>query len=175
MQGKGIYNMDMEHSLVIVKPDAMQRGLMSEVIARLERRGLRFIGMKLIQVDRALAERHYGEHKGKPFYDGLVSYITSSPVVVAAVEGPAQEIDGDTGEPREGTGAVAIIRSTVGATNPAAAAPGTIRGDYGLMIGRNLVHASDSPENGRREVEIFFDAAELVSWDRDLDDWILEA
>ena len=166
--------MEMEHSLVIVKPDAMQRGLMSEVLGRLERRGLRFIGMKLIQVDRELAERHYAEHEGKPFYEGLVNYITSSPVVVAAVEGPAQEIDSDTGDPKPGSGACAIIRSTVGATNPAAAAPGTIRGDFGLTIGRNLVHASDSPESGRREVGIFFDRSELVSHPRDLDGWIFE-
>jgi nucleoside-diphosphate kinase len=166
--------MEMERSLVIVKPDAMQRGLMSEVLGRLERRGLRFIGMKLIRVDRALAERHYAEHQGKGFYEGLVGYITSSPVVVAAVEGPAQEIDRDTGEPRPGSGACAIIRSTVGATNPAMAVPGTIRGDYGLTIGRNLVHASDSPASGRREVGIFFDESELVSHGRALDGWILE-
>lgn len=166
--------MDMERSLVIVKPDAMQRGLMSEVIGRLERRGLRFVGMKLMQVDRELAGRHYAEHEGKPFYDGLVDYITSSPVVVAAIEGPAQETDGDTGEAKAGTGCCAIIRSTVGATNPAAAAPGTIRGDFGLTIGRNLVHASDSPASGQREVGIFFDDAELISYERDLDGWIFE-
>lgn len=173
-RGKGIEQMEMEQSLVIVKPDAMQRGLMSEVLGRLERRGLRFVGMKLVQVDRALAEQHYGEHVGKPFYEGLVSYITSSPVVVAAIEGPAQEIDSDTGEPKEGTGCCAIIRSTVGATNPAAAAPGTIRGDFGLTIGRNLVHASDSPESGKREVGIFFSEDELLSYERDLDGWIFE-
>ena len=172
--GKGIDKMEMEQSLVIVKPDAMQRGLMSEVIGRLERRGLRFVGMKLMQVDRALAEQHYGEHVGKPFYEGLVSYITSSPVVVAAIEGPAQEIDSDTNEPKPGSGACAIIRSTVGATNPATAAPGTIRGDFGLTIGRNLVHASDSPASGRREVGIFFDQSELLSYERDLDGWIFE-
>ena len=166
--------MEMEHSLVIVKPDAMQRGLMSEVLGRLERRRLRFIGMKLIQVDRELAERHYAEHEGKPFYERLVNYITSSPVVVAAIEGPAQEIDSDTGDPKPGSGTCAIIRSTVGATNPADATPGTIRGDFGLTIGRNLVHASDSPESGRREVGIFFDQSELLAYDRDLDGWILE-
>ena len=166
--------MEMERSLVIVKPDAMERGLMSEVLGRLERRGLRFVGMKLIQVSRDLAMTHYAEHEGKPFYDGLVDYITSSPVVVAAIEGPAQEIDGDTGEPKDGSGACAIIRSTVGATNPALAAPGTIRGDFGLTIGRNLVHASDSPASGRREVGIFFDEDELLTYDRDLDDWIFE-
>jgi len=166
--------METEQSLVIVKPDAMQRGLMSEVIGRLERRGLRFVGMKLMQVDRSLAEQHYGEHVGKPFYDGLVSYITSSPVVVAAIEGPAQEIDKDTNEPKPGSGTCAIIRSTVGATNPATAAPGTIRGDFGLTIGRNLVHASDSPKSGRREVGIFFDQSELLSYERDLDGWIFE-
>ena len=166
--------METEQSLVIVKPDAMQRGLMSEVLGRLERRGLRFVGMKLMQVDRALAEQHYGEHVGKPFYEGLVSYITSSPVVVAAIEGPAQELDRDTGEPKSGSGCCAIIRSTVGATNPATAAPGTIRGDFGLTIGRNLVHASDSPKSGEREVGIFFGEAELLSYGRDLDGWIFE-
>jgi nucleoside-diphosphate kinase len=166
--------MEMERSLVIVKPDAMQRGLMSEVLGRLERRGLRFVGMKLMQVDRQLAEQHYAEHQGKPFYEGLVSYITSTPVVVAAIEGPARETDRDTGEPKAGSGACAIIRSTVGATNPAIAAPGTIRGDFGLTIGRNLVHASDSPASGRREVAIFFDEGELLTYERDLDGWILE-
>ncbi len=166
--------MDMERSLVIVKPDAMQRGLMSEVLGRLERRGLRFVGMKLIQVSRELAEQHYAEHAGKPFYEGLVSYITSTPVVVAAIEGPAQNMDRENGKPDEKSGACAIIRSTVGATNPAVATPGTIRGDFGLTIGRNLVHASDSPASGRREVALFFSDSELVSYDRDLDGWILE-
>ena len=166
--------MEMEQSLVIVKPDAMQRGLMSAVLGRLERRGLCFVGLKLMQVDRALAEQHYAEHVGKPFYEGLVSYITSTPVVVAALAGPAQELDKDTGEPKPGSGCCAIIRSTVGATNPAAAAPGTIRGDYGLTIGRNLVHASDSPASGRREVAIFFAEGELLSYGRELDGWIFE-
>ena len=148
--------MEMERSLVIVKPDAMQRGLMSEVLGRLERRGLRFAGLKLMQVTRELAEQHYAEHKGKPFFEGLVSYITSTPVVVAAVEGPAQEIDKDTGEPRPGTGTCAIIRNTVGATNPAAAAPGTIRGDYARSVEANVIHGSDSDESAEREIRRFF-------------------
>src|SRR5687768_1537220 len=136
----------MERTLVLIKPDAMQRGLAGEILARLERRGLRIAGLKLLQVDRALAERHYGEHVGKSFYEGLVSYITASPIVAAAFEG---------------TGAVEAVRSTMGKTNPREAAPGTIRGDFGLEIGRNLIHGSDSPESASREVELFFEPSEL--------------
>ncbi len=150
---------EQERTLVIVKPDAMQRGLIGEIIGRLERRGLKLEGLKLLQVDRALAERHYAEHEGKPFYEGLVSYITACPVVVAVFAG---------------TGAIATVRSTVGATNPANAAPGTIRGDLGLEVGRNLIHASDGPESAQREVGFFFAREELHSWGRDTDRWISE-
>ncbi len=150
---------EQERTLVIVKPDAMQRGLIGEIIGRLERRGLRLEGLKLLQVDRALAERHYAEHEGKPFYEGLVSYITACPVVVAVFAG---------------TGAIATVRSTVGATNPANAAPGTIRGDLGLEVGRNLIHASDGAESARREIGLFFAREELHSWGRDTDRWISE-
>lgn len=151
--------MEMERSLVIVKPDAMQRGLMAEILGRFERRGLRFVGMKLMQVDRPLAERHYVEHQGKGFYEGLLDYITASPVVVAAIEGPD---------------AIQAIRSTVGSTNPVAAVPGTIRGDFGMTVGRNLVHASDKPETGQREVALFFDDSELLSYERSADRWVFE-
>ena len=149
----------MERTLVLIKPDAMQRGIAGEIIARLERRGLRIAGLKLLQVDRALAERHYGEHVGKPFYEGLVSYITACPIVAAVFEG---------------TGAVEAVRATVGATNPRAAAPGTIRGDYGIEIGRNLIHASDSTDSAAREVALFFDAAELTAYERAIDPWVFE-
>ena len=149
----------MERTLVLVKPDAMQRGLAGEILARLERRGLRIVGLKLMQVDRALAERHYGEHAGKPFYEGLVGYITACPIVAAVLEG---------------TDAVEAVRSSMGKTNPRDAAPGTIRGDFGLEIGRNLIHGSDSPASAEREVALFFDAKELQSYRRDVDKWVFE-
>jgi nucleoside-diphosphate kinase len=149
----------MERTLIIVKPDAVQRGLIGGVLSRLEARGLRFVGLKLIAVDEALARRHYGEHEGKPFFAGLIGYITSSPVVVGVLEGRQ---------------AVAVVRATVGATNPVAAAPGTIRGDWGLEIGRNLIHASDSVETAEREVALFFRPEELIDYERATDRWIFE-
>ncbi len=151
--------MAVEQTLVIIKPDGVQRGLVGEVIARLERRGLKIVAMRLRQIDRAMAERHYGEHEGKPFYASLVDYIVSGPVVTMVLEGPE---------------AIAVTRSTVGATRPAEAAPGTIRGDFGLMVGRNLIHASDKPESAEREVAHFFGDAPPVAYARDLDRWILE-
>ncbi|HEY7465172.1 MAG TPA: nucleoside-diphosphate kinase [Dehalococcoidia bacterium] len=149
----------MERTLVLIKPDAMQRGLATEILHRLERRGLRIAGLKLLQVDRALAERHYGEHVGKPFYEGLVGYITSFPIIAAVFEG---------------TGAVEAVRATMGKTNPREAAPGTIRGDFGLEIGRNLVHGSDSLESAAREVALFFTPDELLDVRRDVDPWVFE-
>jgi len=149
----------LERSLVLVKPDGVQRALVGEIIARLERRGLRLAGAKFMQVSTALAEEHYAEHKGKPFYNGLVEYITSAPVMAMAWEGP---------------NAVAAIRQTMGATRPTEAAPGTIRHDFGLEVGRNLTHASDKPETGEREVALWFKAEELVSWSRDIDKWVFE-
>ncbi len=149
----------MEKSLIILKPDAVQRGLIGQIITRLEQRGLKFMGMKLMQVSPELAQSHYGEHEGKPFFGALVSYITSSPVVVIAIQGK---------------NVVQTIRNTVGATNPMNAAPGTIRGDFGLEIGRNLIHASDSPESGEAEVSRFFDANDLITWERNTDAWIHE-
>jgi len=148
-----------ERSLVLVKPDGVQRGLVGEVIARLERRGLLFAGAKFMKVSRALAEEHYGIHKGKPFYEGLIAYITSAPVMAMVWEGP---------------NAVAAIRQTMGATRPLEAAPGTIRHDFALEVGRNLTHASDSPENGAKEVALWFKPEELVHWQRAVDPWIFE-
>ncbi len=149
----------MEKTLVIVKPDGMQRGLCGEVLSRLERRGLKIVGLKLLWIDEALARRHYAVHQGKAFFPGLVSYISSSPVVVAVFEGPS---------------AVAAARQAIGATNPVEAAPGSIRGDLGLSIGRNLVHGSDSPEAAQKEIALFFPEDELVAYSRDADRWILE-
>jgi nucleoside-diphosphate kinase len=149
-----------ERTLIIVKPDAVQRGLTGEIVRRFENRGLRMIGMKFMQIDRALAAKHYGIHEGKPFYEDLLNYITSGPVVVIAYEG---------------TAAIKIARNTIGDTKPENAAPGSIRGDFGMMVGRNLVHGSDSVENGEDEVARFFKAEELVeSWARDTDPWIFE-
>ena len=151
--------MERERTLFLVKPDAVQRGLAGEIIKRLENRGLKIVGLKLMQVSRATAENHYGEHKGKPFFEGLVSFITSAPVVAAVFEG---------------TNAIEIVRATNGATNPAKAAPGTVRADFGLEMGRNLVHASDSPASAAREIKIFFKPSELIEWQRNTDPWIYE-
>lgn len=149
----------MEQTLVLVKPDGVQRGLIGEIIGRLERRGLKLVGMKLLQVDESLAHRHYGEHVDRPFFPGLVSFITSGPVVAMAWEA---------------NNAVEIVRSTMGPTNPAGAAPGTIRGDLGVDIGRNLIHGSDSPESAQRELALFFQPGELLSYSRSNDGWIVE-
>lgn len=146
--------------MIIVKPDAVQRGLTGEIIKRFETRGLKIIGMKLVKVDRKLAEKHYEVHRARPFFAGLVDYIISAPVVVMALEG---------------SDAIVAARATIGATTPSEAAPGSIRGDYGLEIGRNLVHGSDSVENGETEVANFFSEAELCSgWARDVDRWVFE-
>jgi nucleoside-diphosphate kinase len=148
-----------ERTLIIIKPDAVQRGLVGPIIARFEGRGLRIVGIKFMQITRELAERHYAVHKGKPFYEGLLDYITTGPVVVMALEGPQ---------------AIAAARATMGATRPLEALPGTIRADFGLEVGRNLVHGSDGPETACFELELFFDESELVSWIRDIDRWVLE-
>ena len=150
----------MQRTLVLVKPDAVQRGLIGEVLSRLERRGLRFAAIKLMLVSEALAGRHYAEHRGKPFYEGLVRFITSSPIVAAVVEGED---------------AVQIVRTTMGATDPARADAGTVRGDLALSIGQNIVHGSDSPESAAREIELFFSRDEIVDYARDVDRWITEA
>jgi nucleoside-diphosphate kinase len=148
-----------ERSLVLVKPDGVQRGLIGEVIARLERRGLRLVAAKFVVVSKELAESHYAIHKGKPFYEGLISYITSAPVMAMVWEGP---------------NGIAAIRQTMGATKPWEAAPGTVRHDFALEVGRNITHASDSVENGEKEAALWFKSEEMVSWGRDIDRWIFE-
>jgi nucleoside-diphosphate kinase len=146
-----------ERTFVMVKPDGVQRGLVGEVVSRLEKRGLKLIAAKFMQVPQSLAEQHYAVHQGKPFYDGLVKYITSGPVFAMVWEGPQ---------------AIAAVRQTMGATRPVEAAPGTIRHDFGLTVGRNLTHASDSPENGEAEIALWFKPEELYPWSRSLDEWI---
>jgi nucleoside-diphosphate kinase len=149
----------MERSLVLVKPDAVQRGLIGEVILRLERRGLRLVAAKFIAVSDELAKIHYAIHKNKPFFEGLIRYITSAPVMAMVWEGP---------------NAIEAIRQTMGATRPTEASPGSIRHDFALEIGRNLTHASDTPENGSKEVALWFTPDELVTWERAIDPWVFE-
>ncbi len=149
----------MEHTLVIMKPDAVQRGIIGEIITRFERRGLRIAALKLIHINESLARRHYAIHEGKPFYEPLIRYITSSPVVVMVLEG---------------NDAIEIARRTMGATKPSEAAPGTIRADFSLEVGRNLVHGSDGPETAAFEVPLFFTEDEILSYERDTDRWIFE-
>lgn len=147
-----------EQTLVVIKPDGVQRGLVGEIIGRLERRGLKIVAMRLQMIDGSLAKRHYAEHEGKPFYDSLVQYIGSGPSVTMVLAGPE---------------AIAVTRSTVGATRPVEAAPGTIRGDLGLMVGRNLIHASDSSESAKREIGLFF-GDDLITYNREIDAWVRE-
>ena len=150
----------MERSLVILKPDAVQRGLVGQILHRLEARGLKIIGMKLMQIDETLARKHYAVHEGKSFFPGLIQYITSGPVVVLVIAGD---------------NVIKMIRNTVGATRPVDAAPGTIRGDLAVTVGRNLIHASDSAENGEQEVANFFREDELLqTFERSTDRWIFE-
>ena len=147
-----------ERTLVLIKPDAVQRLLAGRVLARFEERGLKIVGLKLVAVSRELAERHYDIHRSKPFFGGLVEFITSSPLIAAALEGPH---------------AIAVVRAMVGATRPHEAAPGTIRGDLALETAQNLVHASDGPETATAELALWFDAGELVDYERDIDRWTL--
>jgi nucleoside-diphosphate kinase len=149
-----------EQTLVLVKPDGVQRGLIGAIVTRLERKGLRVHGMKMLQMDAELARRHYDEHVDKPFFGDLANFITSGPLVAMVVSGP---------------NAVSAVRTMMGATDPAKSAPGTIRGDYGLTIGMNLIHGSDSPERAVKEIEIFFRPGEVVEYSRDVDRWILES
>jgi nucleoside-diphosphate kinase len=149
----------MERTLALVKPDGVQRGLVGEVISRLERRGLKLAALKLMQVDDALARRHYAEHAARPFFPGLVEFITSGPVVAMVWEG---------------NNAIELVRQTMGATDPAKSAPGTIRGDLGINIGRNLVHGSDKAESARREIDLFFRPQEILGYTRSTDPWITE-
>ncbi|MEA4910098.1 MAG: nucleoside-diphosphate kinase [Anaerolineaceae bacterium] len=149
----------MERTLVLIKPDGVQRGLVGEIIARLEKRGLKLVAAKLLSVSQELAETHYAVHKGKPFYEGLIRYITSSPVMAMVWEGP---------------NAIAAVRQTMGATRPTEAAPGSIRHDFGLTVGRNLTHASDGEETANQEIAIWFTPQEVVSWARSADAWMFE-
>jgi nucleoside-diphosphate kinase len=148
-----------ERTLIIVKPDGVQRGLVADILGRFERRGMKLVGLKMIHIDRPLAEQHYAVHQGKFFYADLVSYITSSPVVVAVLEAP---------------NAIEVVRAMIGKTRPHEAASGTIRGDLALAGLRNLVHASDAPETAASEIALYFQQGELLSYERDLDRWILE-
>jgi nucleoside-diphosphate kinase len=149
----------LERTLVIIKPDGVQRGLIGPIITRLERRGLKITAMKMIQIDYDLAKRHYAVHEGKAFYERLLEYITSAPVVVVVVEGKE---------------AIEVVRRMMGATNPMEAAPGTIRADYGLEVGFNLVHGSDGAETAAFEIPLFFKEDEILSYSRDTDRWIFE-
>lgn len=149
--------MDMERTLIIVKPDGVQRGLVGQVLSRFEQRGLKFAGLKLMRISRELAGRHYAEHQGKPFYEGLVSFITSSPVVVGVLEGP---------------NAIALTRAMMGATNPTNATQGTIRGDFALVVSNNIIHGSDGPESAAREIGLFFTQDELLSYPLATDTWV---
>jgi nucleoside-diphosphate kinase len=148
-----------EKTLVIIKPDAVQRGLIGTIVDRLEKRGLQIAAMKMIQMTPDLARRHYAVHQGKHFFDGLMRYITSGPVVVLVVEGAR---------------AIEVVRRVMGATDPVRAEAGTIRGDFALDMGRNLIHGSDSPESAATEIELFFTPAEIVSAPRDIDRWVYE-
>jgi nucleoside-diphosphate kinase len=150
----------LERTLVLIKPDAVQRSLVGEITSRLEARGLKLIAAKFLQVSRSLAEEHYAIHKGKPFYDGLIDYITSSPVMAMVWEGPQ---------------AIAAVRQTMGSTRPIEAAPGSVRHDFGLEVGRNLTHASDGTETAEQEISLWFKPVELVEWDRSIERWILES
>lgn len=147
-----------ERTLVLIKPDGVQRLLVGRIVGRFEERGLKIVGLKLVRVDRSLAERHYAVHKGKPFIEGLLAFITSGPLAAMVLEGPQ---------------AIAVVRSMVGATRPAEAAPGTIRGDLALETAQNLIHASDGPETAASEVALWFGDAELLTYDREIDRWAL--
>ncbi|MGA2285910.1 MAG: nucleoside-diphosphate kinase [Dehalococcoidia bacterium] len=148
-----------ERTLILVKPDAMQRGLAGEVLSRFERRGLKLVALRMMQMDRTLAAKHYAEHIGKAFYKPLVSFITSGPIIAALFEAE---------------NAVELARQTIGATDPAKSAPGSIRGDLGIDLGRNVVHGSDSAESAVREAALFFDEKDVVEWQRSVEGWIVE-
>jgi nucleoside-diphosphate kinase len=149
----------MQRTLVLIKPDGVQRGLIGEILGRLERRGLKLIALKMMRLPREQASRHYAEHQGKPFYEGLLGFITSGPIVAMIWEG------------RE---AVTVVRSLMGSTDPLKALPGTIRGDLALDLGMNLIHGSDSPARAEAEMALFFSAAELHEYERTVDRWIRE-
>ncbi len=152
---------DLERTFVMVKPDGVQRGLIGDIVSRFEDRGLKLVGAKFMQIDRDLAEDHYGEHEDKPFFDDLVEFITAGPVMAMVVEGQD---------------AVSQVRTMMGETDPAESAPGTIRGDLGLDLGRNVIHGSDDEDPGanEREIDLFFDEEELVEWERIDETWLYE-
>jgi nucleoside-diphosphate kinase len=147
-----------ERTLVLIKPDGVQRLLAGRILGRFEERGLKIVGLKLVRVDRALAERHYAVHRERPFFKGLVDFITSSPLLAIALEGP---------------NAIAVVRLMVGSTRPNEAAPGTIRGDFALETAQNLIHASDGPDTAAAELAMWFTDGELVEYDREIDRWAL--
>lgn len=152
--------MAVERTLILIKPDAVRRRYAGEILGRIERRGFEIVAGRLLTAGRDLAETHYAEHREKPFFGGLVSFITSAPVAAMVWEGP---------------GAVAMVRTMMGATNPANAAPGTIRGDLAVDFGMNVIHGSDSPESAEREVSLFFAPGEVLEWDRTVDRWVVES
>ncbi len=149
----------MERTFVMVKPDGVQRALVGEIVSRFERRGFKLVGMKMMRIPRELAERHYEEHRDKPFFAPLLAYITSGPAVCMVVEGE---------------NAVAVVRSMMGKTNPQDATPGTIRGDFAQVTGRNIIHGSDSSESARREISLFFNDYELQKYERPDEGWLFE-
>lgn len=149
----------MERTFVMIKPDGVQRGLVGDIVGRFERRGLKVVAMKMLVLDNEMAKKHYAEHAAKPFFQGLVSFITSGPVVAMVIEG---------------RDVVSIVRSMLGATSPAKSAPGTIRGDFALEMGRNVIHASDSPESAKREISLYFDNTEIVNYKRIDEQWLYE-
>ena len=149
----------MERTFIMVKPDGVQRNLVGEVIRRFETKGFKLVGLKLLSVSKELAEKHYGVHKERPFFAGLVEFICSSPVVAMVWEGD---------------GVVASARNIIGATNPLTSAPGTIRGDFGVSIGRNLIHGSDATETAQQEISLWFSPEELVAWDATINPWVYE-
>ncbi|MBR92241.1 MAG: nucleoside-diphosphate kinase [Dehalococcoidia bacterium] len=151
--------MSNEKTLVLVKPDGVQRGLIGDVIGRLEKTGLKIVGLKLIKINDELAGKHYAEHKEKPFFEGLVKFITSSPVVALVLEG---------------NNAISVTRKTMGSTNPVDSPPGTIRGDFAIDLGRNIIHGSANETDAKREVDLFFDENELSQYSRSNDEWITE-
>ena len=151
--------MDKERTLVIIKPDAVQRGLVGEIVSRFEKRGIKIVAMKMVKVSRELAEKHYGIHRGKPFFEPTVEYITSSPVVAMVLEG---------------INAIDMVRKMMGKTNPQDAEPGTIRGDYGQFIGRNIVHGSDSKETAEFEINLWFPPNEISEYVRIDEKWLTE-
>ena len=153
-------NAQTQRTLVLIKPDGLQRGLVGTIVSRLETRGLKIVAMKMLQMNQKMAEQHYNIHRERPFFQGLVSFITSSPIIAIVLEGPD---------------AVELIRNTIGVTNPIQAPLGTIRGDFALTIGRNLVHGSDSMKTASSEIQLFFQSAEILDYPRDVDPWIIES